>query len=301
MYPASYVSKRFGRLKVEDWLVSKQYFVLAATAWTRAQTFEGRSRLGCLDACMQPKGILSPFLQMAEVDLAGFSPEQIHWVLDHVKLWPDLQEITLALSETAFADVRPHRIDCAWHDGEAERVFVSLGLHNLEHLRKRSWRIMGAHSDDFPNEETSNNPLDLSANWRRLFQGIEKKWKPSTTDPLASLSQPLYAGSRVRWTPTQADLAREALALQISKLTLHEPRSTCIEMSTKTGHPTIGEVRAALPIEGIDEERFRAMFRRRLRGKAAREDFANMMYLVAARGAQTSLLFPSGVREHDMD
>ncbi|OQO07416.1 hypothetical protein B0A48_07113 [Cryoendolithus antarcticus] len=186
-----YVMQPFPRFKIDDWLVSKRYFVGAATAqlgsavWKTPRAFRLRN-----DVATQ---MLRQFIQHIEVNL---------YQIDEIaNSWPGLRHLTVTIAHE-WAPLCDQIGKYVWQEHFTDNEVYSLVTHyDLVHVRGlQSFTLKVGHCL-YADTDPARNMLD--ANAARLEAVLRRRVmqpKPSPQWQFLVAHVPIYCGSKVYWT-----------------------------------------------------------------------------------------------------
>ncbi|KAK6419062.1 hypothetical protein LTR95_017107 [Oleoguttula sp. CCFEE 5521] len=185
-----YVMKSFPRFKIDDWLVSKRYFVGAATAqigsavWKTPRAFRLRN-----DVATQ---MLQQFIQHIEVN---------YYQIDEIALsWPGLRHLTVTIAHE-WAPLCDRIGKYVWQEDFTDDELYALVAHqNVVRVRGlQSFTLKVGHCTYADTDPAQNL---LNANAARLEAVLRRRvLQPnlSVRGTFSVVQVPIYCGSKVYW------------------------------------------------------------------------------------------------------
>lgn len=189
----------FKPLKVEEWLVSKRYFLSAAKAWIGNQEFDAKSAQHSLlyhnpYSARNGSGLFREFCAFLTVDYVFMTAGSIcHSIGINIGACRKLKDLTLQIGHDVFAAVKgKYPFEVAFEDAELQYLARRLGLHKVRGLR--SLRLQPCE-ERFAKTEAKRKVF--AENVQRLEHIA---WTCRSVEPREPIEvdRVLYCGSRVK-------------------------------------------------------------------------------------------------------
>ncbi|KAK5137635.1 hypothetical protein LTR08_007930 [Meristemomyces frigidus] len=195
-----HVRRPFPAPMVNDWMVSKRFFVMAVRSYIQNQDFGDRADVLATTACCNRTGVLLQYATTVRVLL---------WNLQLLKTLPNLKCVTLELDEDAFEAIEPK---WAWQCILGDDDFRALEAYNaLITCCNLKQVIIVAGSCTWADTMPKMDMWKRNAEAFQALVNRDIKERECDTTPMSSLLEkgpvPLYGGSKVCFEPfVRADL-----------------------------------------------------------------------------------------------